>query len=260
MTIAGGGGGAGPERVPPGPGMSPEARLEQAAAGGAVFAAAAQEAAGHGGLARPSGLPGWSRAHVVAHVARNADALVNLLNWARTGVQTPMYASREARAAQIEAGAQRPDGDLLADLTAAGARFAAAAAATGGDCWLVPVRTALGQTVPAGTVPWMRTREVWVHAVDLGGAVTLADVPRLVAEELLDEAAAGFAGRPDVPAVILRATDTTRNWVLGRTASREEVEVTGETASLAAYALGRPAPGALATGSGQPVPPLPAWL
>jgi hypothetical protein len=38
-------------------------------------------------------------------------------------------------------------------------------------------------------------REVWVHAVDLAGAVTLADVPRPVAEELLDEAAAGFAGR-----------------------------------------------------------------
>jgi maleylpyruvate isomerase len=41
----------------------------------------------------PSLLPGWSRRTVIAHVARNADALCNLLTWARTGVETPMYAS-----------------------------------------------------------------------------------------------------------------------------------------------------------------------
>src|SRR3569833_847956 len=53
-------------------------------------------------LARPSLLPGWDRAHVLAHVANNADALINLLTWARTGVETPMYASQEARDAGIE--------------------------------------------------------------------------------------------------------------------------------------------------------------
>jgi maleylpyruvate isomerase len=234
--------------------------LDEAAAGAVVFEAAARDAAGHGGLTQPSGLPGWTQAYVVAHVARNADALVNLLTWARTGVPTPMYASREARAAQIEADAQRPDGELLDDLTAASARFARAAAATGGDCWLTPVQTALGKTVPASTVPWMRTRETWVHAVDLGAAVTLADVPREVTELLLDDAVADFADRADVPAVVLRATDTTRNWVLGPAASDPAVEVTGATASLAAYLMGRPVPGPLEAGGGQAVPQLPPWL
>ncbi|MEV0474381.1 maleylpyruvate isomerase N-terminal domain-containing protein, partial [Streptomyces prunicolor] len=28
-------------------------------------------------VAEPSRLPGWSRGHVLAHLARNADALVN---------------------------------------------------------------------------------------------------------------------------------------------------------------------------------------
>ena len=32
----------------------------------------------------PSALPGWTRAHVLTHLARNADAMVNLLTWART--------------------------------------------------------------------------------------------------------------------------------------------------------------------------------
>jgi maleylpyruvate isomerase len=240
--------------------MTPEAMLEQAAAGAAVFEAAARDAAGHGGLTQPSGLPGWTQGYVVAHVARNADALVNLLTWARTGVKTPMYASREARAAQIEADAQRPDAELLDDLTAASARFARAAAATDGDNWLTPVQTALGKTVPASTVPWMRTRETWVHAVDLGGAVTLADVPRPVTELLLDDAVADFAGRPEVPAIVLRATDSTRNWVLGAPASDAAAEVTGATASLAAYVMGRPVPGPLEADGGQAVPQLPPWL
>ncbi|HZC40516.1 MAG TPA: maleylpyruvate isomerase N-terminal domain-containing protein, partial [Streptosporangiaceae bacterium] len=51
----------------------------------------------------PSLLPGWTRAHVLTHIARNADGLANLLRWARTGTQTPMYASAGARDADIEA-------------------------------------------------------------------------------------------------------------------------------------------------------------
>ena len=51
-----------------------------------------------------SRLPGWTRGHVLTHLARNADGFVNLLAWARTGVKTPMYPSEAARDAGIEAG------------------------------------------------------------------------------------------------------------------------------------------------------------
>ena len=37
-------------------------------------------------LEEPSRLPDWSCGHVVGHVARNAEALVRLATWARTGV------------------------------------------------------------------------------------------------------------------------------------------------------------------------------
>src|SRR5437763_14459256 len=60
----------------------------------------------------PSLLPGWSRGHVLTHIARNADGMVNLLRWARTGTQTPMYASAASRAADIEAGPRAPAGAL----------------------------------------------------------------------------------------------------------------------------------------------------
>ena len=52
----------------------------------------------------PSLLPGWTRGHVVTHLARNADAFCNLLHWAESGQEHYMYDSREQRNADIEAG------------------------------------------------------------------------------------------------------------------------------------------------------------
>ena len=82
-----------------------QARVESAAAG----LDAAQ-------VAGPSRLPGWSRGHILSHLARNADALVNLLTWARTGTEKRMYASPADRADGIEAGAHRALPEQLADL------------------------------------------------------------------------------------------------------------------------------------------------
>jgi Mycothiol maleylpyruvate isomerase N-terminal domain len=55
-------------------------------------------------LREPSRLAGWSRGHVLSHLARNADALVNLLAWARTGVESRMYATPGDREEGINAG------------------------------------------------------------------------------------------------------------------------------------------------------------
>ena len=65
---------------------------------------------------QPSLLPGWTRGHVLAHLARNADALRSLLIGARAGQDRPAYASAEARAAGIEEGAQAPVKDLVTGL------------------------------------------------------------------------------------------------------------------------------------------------
>jgi len=73
----------------------------------------------------PSLLPGWSRGHVLTHIARNADGLANLLRWAGTGRETPMYASAASRSADIEAGAGRPAAELTADVAGTAAAFAA---------------------------------------------------------------------------------------------------------------------------------------
>ena len=67
----------------------------------------------------PSSLPGWTRGHVLTHIARNADGLGNLLIWARTGTETPMYPSARSRGDDIEAGAC-PDQQVAEPIGVAG--------------------------------------------------------------------------------------------------------------------------------------------
>ena len=69
----------------------------------------------------PSRLPDWTRGHVATHIARHADALIRLAEWARTGERQDMYPSPEHRASEIEAGSGRSGLDLQIDLdTSAG--------------------------------------------------------------------------------------------------------------------------------------------
>src|ERR1700710_1191514 len=92
----------------------------------------------------PSLLPGWNRRHVLAHLARNADAMINLLTWARTGTETPAYASDDARDAQIEqTAAQTPD-ELRADVLDGTARLADAVRQMPPHAWAAEVRARQG--------------------------------------------------------------------------------------------------------------------
>jgi maleylpyruvate isomerase len=201
-------------------------------------------------LAGPSALPGWSRAHVVAHLARNAEALMRLVAWARTGVETPMYPSREARAADIAASAEHPPDRLRAELAATAVELDAALAALTPEQWRVEVRSALGRPLPAAQVPWMRIREVWLHAVDLDAGADVADVPDGVLDLLLDEVTATLSAADGCPAATVAPTDRDREWRLG--AGGAAPVIAAPAATLVAWLTGRATlPGA---------PDLPPWL
>jgi maleylpyruvate isomerase len=136
-------------------------------------------------VASPSALPGWTRGHLLTHLSRNADALVNLLTWARTGIRTPMYATPEQREADIEAGAGRPLADQVDDLRGSARRFAEAATALPADRWSAVVTSAQGREIPASEVPWLRVREVWVHLVDLDLGYRMGVLPTELASTLV---------------------------------------------------------------------------
>uniref|UniRef100_UPI0006E3EE72 maleylpyruvate isomerase family mycothiol-dependent enzyme n=1 Tax=Peterkaempfera griseoplana TaxID=66896 RepID=UPI0006E3EE72 len=156
-----------------------------------------------GQLSGPSALPGWSRGHVLAHLARNADSLVNLLTGAATGRHIPQYADAEARERGIEEGAGRPLDEQLSDLRGSQERFEAAAAALSDDAWAFRVRHRLGHTFPAADIPWKRLIELEYHHVDLDAGYTPAHWPAVFARRELDRLAASLHGAPGVPGVRL---------------------------------------------------------
>jgi maleylpyruvate isomerase len=153
-----------------------------------------------GEVGGPSRLPGWTRGHVLSHLARNADALINLLTWARTGTETRMYASPAERADGIEAGAYRALPEQLADLNAADERFLVAAAAVPADRREFTVLSAQGREIPASEVPWLRVREVWLHVVDLDADYDVDDMPDEVAWMLAADVAGWMSSRTEVTA------------------------------------------------------------
>lgn len=206
-------------------------------------------------LAVPSLLPGWPRATLLAHLALNAGALRNLLAWARTGVETPMYRSQEQRDGDIARLAAAPAAVVRAEFHAGTAALDADLAALPDACWAAPVRTARGRPVPASEIPWMRTREVWVHLIDLAAGVGFADLPADVLGALLDDAAALMSTRPGAVPVIARPPAGDRAWAFGPAPT---ATVTAELPDLCAWALGR------ARAAGAKVDPswptLPDWL
>lgn len=211
------------------------------------------EAAFHG----PSTLTGWTRGHVVSHLARNADGLVNLLSWARTGIESPMYASDADRDADIEEGAHRLAQVQQEDLRAADERFHMAAEAMSETDWEASVTNRQGVPVPAALVPWMRLTEVLVHHVDLRRGCDFDRVLELAgdqAERLVDCVVTPFVDRPDVPATRLDVElpdGEERTWLLGDGDDRTEVRIAA--APALAWLTGRDK---VAAG----LPRLPAWL
>ncbi|MFI1001030.1 maleylpyruvate isomerase family mycothiol-dependent enzyme [Streptomyces galbus] len=197
-------------------------------------------------LAEPSRLPGWSRGHVLAHLARNADALVNVLEG------RPMYASGGVRDADIERDAPRPRAAQLADLRASGARFQEAGAAPAD--WSRTVELRNGVTDSAARVPFRRWIEVELHHVDLGIGYELEDLPAEFTAREIDFLARRFAGNPDVPPT--RVTDGTHAWTTGRAAGAPEVTVAGPAADLLGWLAGR-RDGSALTVTGGPLPTLP---
>ncbi|MEU5094172.1 maleylpyruvate isomerase family mycothiol-dependent enzyme [Streptomyces sp. NPDC020996] len=197
-------------------------------------------------VARPSRLPGWTLGHLLAHLARNADALVNVLEG------RPMYASDDARDADIERDAPRPLDVHLSDVRESAARLRAASAVPAD--WSRTVELRNGVTDSAARVPFRRWVEVELHHVDLGIGYELEDLPAEFLEREIAFLAERFAGRPDVPRT--RLTDGTRAWSTGREAEKPEITVTGPAPDLLGWLSGR-RDGSTLTVEGGPLPALP---
>ncbi|MEU8230771.1 maleylpyruvate isomerase family mycothiol-dependent enzyme [Actinoplanes sp. NPDC048967] len=201
-------------------------------------------------MSAPSALPGWTVGHVLTHVARNADAYTNLLTWARTGVETPAYASPTARADGIDAGADRPVAEQIADLREAHERLADAAAAMPAEAWtffLAPTGAS------AAAVPWARLREVEVHHVDLGRGYTPEDWSDAFALRLLREIVTNIQDLD----LVLRPQGVEHTLTIGNPDGAPEIS--GPTRSIAAWLAGRADGSDLTVSPDGALPEPPRW-
>ncbi|MEU8759054.1 maleylpyruvate isomerase family mycothiol-dependent enzyme [Streptomyces sp. NPDC048659] len=199
-------------------------------------------------LAEPSRLPGWTRGHVLAHLSRNADALVNVLQG------LPMYKDAATRDADIERDAARPLDAHLADLRATAGRLQEVCAEPAD--WDRTVELRNGITDSASRLPFRRWVEVALHHVDLGAGYELGDLPEEFQLREIDFLADRWSGRADVPPVTLRTPDGADR---GRTGGEEgaPVTVTGPLDALLGWLSGRGGPAAALTTEGGPLPQLP---
>lgn len=190
--------------------------------------------------AGPSLLPDWDRSMVVTHLAANADGIRRAVEAARAGVTGEVYpGGKEARDAEIEAGRALPAEQLNLRLDTACRLFRVALGEASDDIWDAPAIGPKGKVHIGPGLVVARLREVEVHHVDLDYGYKPEDWPVEWVLEEMDRAMLDLPSRlPPDTAVVLSATDADQRWVAG---SGNAVEVTGTTAELFAWVIGRSA-------------------
>ncbi|MGY0023194.1 maleylpyruvate isomerase family mycothiol-dependent enzyme [Streptomyces sp. YJ-C3] len=150
-------------------------------------------------VAESSRLPGWSRGHVLAHLARNADALVNVL------AGRPMYVSAQARDADIERDAPRELRAQVDDLRESAERFRGVGAEDADWSRTVELRNGVKDT--ASNVPFRRWIEVELHHVDLGIGYELEDLSPEFTQREINFLAKRFRDHSGLPPLLIKQDD-----------------------------------------------------
>jgi maleylpyruvate isomerase len=206
-------------------------------------------------------LPDWTRRHVAAHVGYNARAIARLIEWAATGLETPMYSSPEARNHEIEFGATLSPIALRHLFDHSAVHLNVEWRDLPAEAWHHQVRTAQGRLVPAEETVWMRTREVWMHAVDLDNGATFADIPKAVLERLLKDITGAWHTR-GTDAGLLISVDGA-DLTFGDTSRPDPTGISGPLPAVVEWAAGRGTTGVTAFGHGAEdgnAPAAPKWI
>lgn len=153
---------------------------------------------------RPTLCAGWDVAHLLTHLARNADALGNLVQWAVDGVERAAYESDESRDAAIADGGRRPLEEIVADVRDTSFRFRELAQELTGPAGESEVRTRTGTVVKAHQIVTLRIDEVVLHHVDLLTDYTLDQADPGWLGRTLRRGAARWEGTGRAPALTLR--------------------------------------------------------
>ncbi|GAA1388265.1 maleylpyruvate isomerase family mycothiol-dependent enzyme [Luteococcus peritonei] len=183
-----------------------------------------------------SRLPGWTRAHVATHLARNADALTRVVHGFLTHNPAQLYPDQAERERELEQGSLRGALELQIDLdTSAGMLNSVFGylEESGADD---EVLLAPGLRMPVNWLPVARLNEVVLHHIDLDCGFTATDVAADIARWLLEWHCLRLSGREDFPTLRIASTSGLRTRV---GAGEEGPEVHGSDAALLGWLTGR---------------------
>jgi maleylpyruvate isomerase len=215
------------------------------------------------GLRAASRLPGWTRGHVLAHVAHSVDAYVWLLRLAHTGREPGPRADSAALAAAIERDAALP-ADRLADrLRESLDRFEEQAHTLPAHTWDRLVPALAGWRHPTWYLLLRCLRELETHHLDLDVGHGTERWPEGYVSWALDDTLTTLRAR-GFPIASVEAVDLGRRWSVGADgpsvagAGHQVLGWLGGRAPAAVLTTGAP-PGSLPTPPAWPQAPLPGW-
>jgi maleylpyruvate isomerase len=193
----------------------------------------------------PSALPGWTRGHVLSHIARNAEATFRVVDAALEQDLVPMYeGGREARSRAIEEGAGRPARVLADDVR----RTATSLQTLWNDLadaeWQFETQPGGPDTDKRVVLDGLynRWREVEVHHTDLDLGYTSASWPAAYIAMDLPRLIESMPGRatPDAPRLMswfLRDDTTGKAWIVSARGIRPGVGSATHTLHAPGHAL-----------------------
>ena len=206
-------------------------------------------------LAAPSLCEGWSRDHVLNHIARNAEALSRLVAAAVDGTGETMYASPQRRDSDIDDGVGRPAAEVVADVDETAAALAPELRRlTTEHRDVVLERTPGGPTFKGGMLPFMRLREVIYHHVDLDTGFDFGDLNGDLQVLFIENELKRQQGAAAIPSATIRS-DEGDVWSIGD----GDAEVTGSRAGILRWLARQDASGVHGV-RGETVPELTAGL
>lgn len=179
----------------------------------------------------PTALPGWTRAHVATHLARNADVLRRYV----TRLTASPVLERDDIVQDLEAGSRRSPLDIQIDLDTSSGLLNDAFDKVSSDAWATPLHGGL-DGLTASDLPMLRLNEVVLHHVDLDCGFVFTDIDPRVAELLL---AWNLYRRVDLVAGPGIAVRTSAGQILRAGSGPGVSEVTGTDANLLGWLTGR---------------------
>ena len=114
--------------------------------------------------------------------------------------------------------------------------------------------------MPVSETVWMRTREVWIHAVDLNNGAAFEHFPPDLLDALLTDVVGAWSRRAaaeNLPTIVLQITDRPAPVAMAD-GTAEALTVRGTAAQLVRWATGRG--GGVERADGGPAPTAPRWL